>query len=192
MRMTRRKGRPAPEAAALDVEQACLAFARRCRAHGVRVTTQRLAVYRALAEDPSHPTAEAIYRHLRGAMPSLSPATVYRVLESLVRDGLLRRVSTTGGPGRFDANLAPHQHLICRVCGRMTDVHAPTVEVGRVAARARPRFIVEDVDVRIVGRCATCPPSPGGPGRHGPAPPRPALTHGRRSVRGREEKESHA
>jgi Fur family peroxide stress response transcriptional regulator len=128
----------------------------------VRVTQQRLAVYRALAEDPSHPTADVLYQRLRGALPSLSPATVYRVLESLVRDGLLRRVSTTGGAGRFDANLVPHQHLICRVCGRMTDVHpttVPTTVVGRVAARARPRFVVEDVDIRIVGRCETCPPA---------------------------------
>jgi Fe2+ or Zn2+ uptake regulation protein len=174
----------------MDVDQASLAFARRCRERGVRVTAQRLAVYRALAEDPSHPTAGAIYRRLRGAMPSLSTATVYRVLESLVRDGLLRRVSTTGGAGRFDANLVPHQHLICRVCGRMTDVHAPAVEVGRVAAQARPRFVVEDVDVRIVGRCETCPPGPAGP--RGAARTRLALTEGTRPVRGREEKESHA
>jgi Fur family peroxide stress response transcriptional regulator len=158
MRITRRSG-ARPETAAAAADDLCAAFARRCRAHGVRVTAQRLAVYRTLAEDPGHPTADAIYRRLRGAMPSLSPATVYRVLESLVRDGLLRRVSTTGGAGRFDANLTPHQHLICRVCGRMTDVHAPTVEVGRVAARARPRFVVEDVDIRIVGRCETCPPA---------------------------------
>jgi Fe2+ or Zn2+ uptake regulation protein len=163
------------------VDQLCLAFTRRCREHGVRVTAQRLAVYRALAEDPSHPTADAIYRRLRGGMPSLSPATVYRVLESLVRDGLLRRVSTTGGAGRFDANLAPHQHLICRVCGRMSDVLAPTVDVGRVAARARPRFVVEEVDVRMVGRCETCPPGPEGPrrpARAAPRRPRPATTHG--------------
>jgi len=142
----------------------------------VRVTAQRLAVYRALAEDPSHPTADALYRRLRGVMPSLSPGTVYRVLESLVQDGLLRRVSTTGGAGRFDANLTPHQHLICRVCGRMTDVHAPAVpavEVGRLAAEVRPRFVVEDVDVRILGRCETCPL---GPVRAAPRRARPAST----------------
>jgi Fur family peroxide stress response transcriptional regulator len=162
-----------------------LAFARRCREQGVRVTAQRLAVYRALAEDPSHPTADALYRRLRGAMPSLSPATVYRVLESLVQDGLLRQVSTTGGAGRFDANLTPHQHLICRVCGRMTDVHAPAVpavEVGRLAAEVRPRFVVEDVDVRIVGRCETCPPGPDGPGRAAPRRARPASTRRIRST----------
>jgi Fur family transcriptional regulator, peroxide stress response regulator len=182
MRISRGNGPSARRAAEplIHVDQLCRAFARRCREHGVRVTTQRLAVYRALAEDPSHPTADAIYRRLRGSMPTLAPATVYRVLESLERDGLLRRVSTTGGAGRFDANLTPHQHLICRVCGRMTDVHAPALAVGHVAARARPRFVVEDVDVRIVGRCATCPPAPGdarGPGgaarrraRPGPTP----------------------
>jgi Fe2+ or Zn2+ uptake regulation protein len=147
------------------VDQLCEAFTRRCRAQGVRVTTQRLAVYRALVEDQSHPTADAIHRRLRTGMPSLAPATVYRVLESLVEDGLLRRVSTTGGAGRFDANLTRHQHLICRVCGRMTDVPTPAAaavratDVDRIAARARPRFVVEDVDVRIVGRCETCPPA---------------------------------
>lgn len=162
MRITRRS-ESVPSAAA---DPLSLSFARRCRERGVRVTAQRLAVYRALAEDPSHPTVDALYQRLRGSMPSLSPATVYRVLESLVQDGLLRQVSTTGGAGRFDANLTPHQHLICRVCGRMTDVHAPAVpavEVGRLAAEVRPRFVVEDVDVRIVGRCETCPPGPGGP-----------------------------
>lgn len=185
MRVTR-SSEPVPPT---DADALSLAFARRCREQGVRVTAQRLAVYRALAEDPSHPTAAALYRRLRRAMPSLSPATVYRVLESLVQDGLLRRVSTTGGAGRFDANLTPHQHLICRVCGRMTDVHAPAVpavpavEVGRVAAQARPRFVVENVDVRIVGRCETCPPGPDGP--RGPARAaaraRPASTHRMRS-----------
>jgi Fe2+ or Zn2+ uptake regulation protein len=133
MRINRRNER-VPASESRTVDQLCEAFTRRCRAHGVRVTTQRLAVYRALAEDPSHPTADSIYQRLRGAMPALSPATVYRVLESLV----------------------------CRVCGRMTDVHpatVPTSVVGRVAARARPRFVVEDVDIRIVGRCQTCPPA---------------------------------
>jgi hypothetical protein len=100
MRITRRKDPPARPAAglALDVDALCLSFARRCREHGVRVTTQRLAVYRALAEDPSHPTADAIHRRLRGTMPSLSPATVYRVLE----DG--PRVRPAFGPRQLGAD----------------------------------------------------------------------------------------
>ncbi len=159
MRTDRRTGGTAPAA----VEALCAGFVARCRARGVRVTPQRLAIYRALAGDPGHPTADAVYRRVRAAMPGLAPGTVYRILEALVRDGLLRRVSTTGGAGRFDANLTPHQHVICRVCGRMTDVVTPGLEVGPLAARAAPGFVVEEVDVRIVGRCRGCRPAAQGP-----------------------------
>jgi Fe2+ or Zn2+ uptake regulation protein len=151
------------------VERRCAAFAARCRERGVRVTTQRLAIYRALAADTSHPTADAVHRRLRATMPSLSPATVYRILEALVREGLLRRVSTTEGAGRFDANLAPHQHVVCRVCGRMSDVRLPALEAGPAAGPVVPGFVVEDVDVRIVGRCETCRPAAARPRGRRPA-----------------------
>ena len=126
----------------------------RCRASGLRVTGQRLAVYRVLAADPSHPTAEGVYASLQPQMPSLSRATVYRILESLEREKLIRRVSTTAGGTRFDANLAPHQHLVCRVCGRIADFSAPWL--ARKAVDAVPGFVVEELDIRIVGRCTGC------------------------------------
>jgi len=129
-------------------------FEQRCRARGLRVTAQRLAVYTVLAEDPSHPTAESVYASVQPRMSSLSRATVYRILESLEREKLIRRVSTTAGGTRFDANLAPHQHLVCRVCGRIADFSAPWL--ARKAVRAVPGFVVEDLDIRIVGRCTGC------------------------------------
>lgn len=143
-----------PSAAALH--ELCARFEEQCRARGLRRTPQRLAVYRALARDPGHPTADALYRHLRRALPSLSLATVYRTLESLARAGLVRRVGGGEGGGRFDANPLPHQHLVCRACGRVADVaYAP------LAGLAPPRgelegFLPERLDVRIVGLCAQC------------------------------------
>jgi Fe2+ or Zn2+ uptake regulation protein len=154
MRINRMRSVPAGE-----VERRCGAFVRLCRARGVRVTAQRLAVYRALAEAPWHPTAHAVYRRLRAHLPSLAPATVYRVLDVLVAEGILRRVSTTGGAARFDANLEPHHHLVCRVCGRLTDVFAGAIGPGRLAAAIPRDFVVEAVDVRIVGRCLRCGPA---------------------------------
>jgi len=127
----------------------------------VRVTPQRLAVYRALAEDPTHPTADALFGRLRGVMPSVSPASVYRILDSLERAGLVRRVGTTEGVARYDANRERHEHLVCRKCGRMTDFHAPELAALRLAPRAVRGFVVEELDVRIVGRCARCAPTTG-------------------------------
>ncbi len=140
------------------------AFERRCREHGVRITPQRAAVYRVVAADTSHPTAEAVHERLRPAMPSLSLATVYRILESFEAEGLVRRVSTTQGAARFDANLDPHQHLFCRRCGRMSDFEAASLS-ALVPPRAPEGFRVEALDIRIVGVCSECaaPSGAGGP-----------------------------
>jgi Fur family transcriptional regulator, peroxide stress response regulator len=143
------------------IDRWCAEFERTCRARGVRITPQRLAVYRALAADLTHPSADAILGRVRGALPSMSPASVYRILESLEREGLIRRVGTTEGIARYDANLERHQHLVCRKCGRMTDFKAPELSKLRLAPRVIRGFVVEELDVRIVGRCARCAPQGG-------------------------------
>jgi Fe2+ or Zn2+ uptake regulation protein len=113
-------------------------------------------VYRALAADAAHPTADEVYRGVRLGHPSISPATVYRVLESLEREGLIRRVSSTGSTARFDARIEPHQHLVCRVCGRMIDVVAPLLSRMALPRGRVPGFVIESLDIRLVGRCNAC------------------------------------
>jgi Fur family peroxide stress response transcriptional regulator len=134
----------------------CAAFEASCRERGVRVTTQRLAVYRALAADGSHPTAEEVHARLGKVLPGLALTSVYRILDSLGGERLIRRVSTTDGVARFDAKLAQHEHLVCRVCGTMTDYASPELRALLPARVAVPGFDVEDLDLRLVGRCASC------------------------------------
>jgi Fur family peroxide stress response transcriptional regulator len=139
-----------------EVDSWCSHFEERCRERGIRVTPQRLAVYRALAADASHPTAELVHGRLRSGMSSLSLATVYRILEFLESERLVRRVSTTDSVSRFDANLARHHHLVCRLCGSMKDLEEmPSVRVP-FAGIAPRGFAVEQLDIHIVGTCASC------------------------------------
>lgn len=144
-----------------EVARWCESFERRCRAAGLRVTAQRLAVYRALAEDGSHPTADGLYASLHDRMPGLSRATVYRILDSLERRQLVRRIGGSLGGGRFDANVSTHQHLVCRVCGAMVDVVLPGWSGAAVPAGGVPGFEIERLDVRLVGRCSRCRGSAG-------------------------------
>jgi Fur family peroxide stress response transcriptional regulator len=137
-----------------EVDRWCASFIDLCRERGVRVTAQRLAVYRALAEDLSHPTADALYSKLRQEVPGMSQATVYRTLESLEKEGLIRRVSAPEAKGRFDANVENHQHLVCRACGSFSDVTLPAYSKGKVPAVTG--FTIEEVDVRLVGLCKSC------------------------------------
>ena len=163
MRMTPTKGagggaaaRPPAARPRAETVRWCKSFEDRCRERGIRLTTQRLAVYRALVEDAGHPTADAIHARLRHTMSSLSQATVYRILEFLEREGLVRRVSTTDGAGRFDANTSCHQHLVCRVCGRMQDYEERSLSKLSLPRQPVPGFVAEALDIRIVGTCEGC------------------------------------
>jgi Fur family peroxide stress response transcriptional regulator len=137
-----------------DVSRWCHEFEQLCRRRGIRVTPQRLAVYRAVAEDLTHPTAEAVYRRLKTHMTGTSQATVYRALEFLERENLVRRVSAPEATARFDANVDSHQHIVCKVCGRLTDVVVPAFQKPRIPSI--PGFTVEELDIRLVGRCDDC------------------------------------
>jgi Fur family peroxide stress response transcriptional regulator len=139
---------------ASDIDRQCEGFEQACRERGLRVTPQRLAVYRALASDLSHPTAESVYTKLAPKMSGLSQATVYRILELLEAEDLIRRVSGPQAIGRFDANLEPHQHILCRVCGSLSDVSLP--EFNTPDLPEVPDFAVEELDIRLVGRCHKC------------------------------------
>ena len=137
-----------------DVGDWCTEFEKLCRSRGIRITPQRLAVYKALAEDRAHPTAESVYARLSKRLPGLSFATVYRTLQFFENEKLIRKVSSPGTIGRFDANVDPHQHLACRVCGSLEDISIP--ELHSAAIPKVSGFTVEELDIRLVGRCKAC------------------------------------
>jgi Fur family peroxide stress response transcriptional regulator len=144
-----RKGKPAD----------LIGFVARCRAAGLTVTPQRLAIFRHLAGTEAHPSAEDLYGTVRQEMPTLSLATVYKTLDALAGIGAVRPVSRLGVRGRWDANMAPHHHLVCTGCGGVTDVTEPRLDAaGKPAAAlaARYGFAAAGHAVEIFGRCAAC------------------------------------
>ena len=82
-------------------------------AAGLKATHQRMVVYESLAMSKEHPSVDRIYEEIRNKIPSISVATIYRVLEDLVKVGLVHRVSSKQGTMRYDANTKPHNHIYC-------------------------------------------------------------------------------
>jgi Fur family peroxide stress response transcriptional regulator len=97
-------------------------FEAECRKRGLAVTVQRKAVFEAISARRDHPTADQVYDKVRGRIPGLSRTTVYRVLDTLVEAGFLRRVQHAGSVTRFDPMTERHHHLVCEACGRLVDV----------------------------------------------------------------------
>jgi Fur family peroxide stress response transcriptional regulator len=134
-------------------------FLARCRAAGLAVTPQRLAIFRHLAATDRHPSAEELHAAVRQELPTLSLATIYKTLDTLGAIGVVRPVSRLGARGRWDANLEPHHHLVCTTCGTVIDVTEPRLEAAArpaAAVAARHGFETAGHTVEIFGRCAAC------------------------------------
>lgn len=137
------------------IEDRVRGFPQRCRAAGLKVTHQRSAIYGVLAATERHPSPEEVYEAVRPQLPSISLATVYKVLDLFHRHGFLRRVSTERQVARYDANTGPHQHLVCDRCGRIEDVQVNIPE-GRLHLPEGAGFAVTHYDILFHGLCGDC------------------------------------
>lgn len=125
------------------------------RAHGLRVTAQRLAVAAAVAEHGRHQTADEVYARVRRDLPAISLTTVYKILNELVELGRAQRVALGDGVLRFDPNVAPHAHLVCQGCGATEDLLAEEYYAGLPAVASRGYQITHHAVV-FVGVCPRC------------------------------------
>ncbi|MFW6049965.1 MAG: Fur family transcriptional regulator [Myxococcota bacterium] len=121
---------------------------------GLKVTPQRLAVFRALWGDETHPTAQEIYERLQEEFPSMSFATVYNTLDALAGIGRVRPLAL-GGATRFDPNVEPHHHAVCDRCGAVRDVPASPHQARRTPAEVSG-FRVRRVERLYRGLCPDC------------------------------------
>lgn len=122
------------------------------RAHGLRVTPQRQAVFRLLDGNDTHPTVEALHGAVRASMPTVSLRTVYQTVYDLARLGEVHVLDVGTGQVRVDPNVEePHHHLVCSRCGRVDDV-----AVEAPLPPPTPGFRAERVEVVFRGTCAAC------------------------------------
>ncbi|ABK99575.1 Fur family transcriptional regulator [Pelobacter propionicus] len=126
------------------------------RESGLRVTHQRLEIYRELMEARDHPTAEQLYRRLRGRIPTLSLDTVYRTLTTLVTHGMVKRLETVESQARFDTTRQRHHHIICKRCNEIMDFHWPLLDETPLPGEVDSWGRLDGVNVVVYGVCARC------------------------------------
>lgn len=122
------------------------------------MTRQRALIARILRTAGRHLTAEEIFQLARQFIPSIAVGTVYRNLKLMAECGEIRRVEAAGGPVRYDANLSPHGHLVCRICGELEDVTIPylTPYLSRCTGEATPAY-----HLSVDWVCPACRNAPG-------------------------------
>jgi Fe2+ or Zn2+ uptake regulation protein len=123
----------------------------------LRLTPQRQAVLKVLETATDHPTAAEVFERVRGAVPGIGPATVYRTLALLVAKGLALELSLgDGGAARYDGNTMRHDHLVCSSCGSARDVDSafPGELLEQLAAGSG--YAITRYDLQFHGLCPQC------------------------------------
>ena len=126
------------------------------KAAGVKLTHQRMEIFREIVENEAHPDVETVFRAVQARMPTVSLDTVYRTLWLLHDLGL----ATTLGPQRdgvrFDANLSHHHHYVCVRCGLVRDFESHNLNSLRLPESVTHIGSVVDAHVEVRGVCALC------------------------------------
>lgn len=122
---------------------------------GKRYSRQRELIHSSLLGTTQHPTAEMVYQWLKPENPNLSLGTVYRNLNLLANEGVIRRMPFP--VERYDAETRPHPHFQCQACGQIYDLKGLTYDVALdEMASALSGHDVERHDLVFSGTCADC------------------------------------
>jgi Fe2+ or Zn2+ uptake regulation protein len=123
---------------------------------GLKLTPQRQAIVRELADDTSHPTANELFERLRPRLKGMSFATVYNTLDALAKVGLIRAVRL-GHAVRFDPNTIPHHHAVCDGCGVVLDLPAAAPSPSlKKSIEQSAGFAVRVEERTYRGLCSRC------------------------------------
>lgn len=123
---------------------------------GQRATKQREHVYALLLEKRDHPTADEIFARARSDMPTISLATVYNCLETLVETKLIRQVNFEREPTRYCPNLTQHAHFYCRESGEIVDIDLTDQLVDELMKVLPEGFSAQHIDIAYDGKCGDC------------------------------------
>jgi Fur family transcriptional regulator, peroxide stress response regulator len=131
-------------------------FVMKCKAAGLNVTPQRLAIFQAILGDESHPSPDAVCKRIRKVHPTISHATVYNALETFERHGLISRLTPLHETVRYDPITAQHHHIICVRCKKVTNLHDAGLDALSIPRCVKKENAVMGYSVHIHVLCGAC------------------------------------
>ena len=98
----------------------------------MRYTSQRQAVWDEIKSSKEHRDAEEIYLHLNNRKKiKVSRATVYRTIDVLVKNKLVRKMDLGDGKALYEPKINEdhHDHIICVETGKITEFYNEELEL---------------------------------------------------------------
>lgn len=132
----------------------------RLKDEGGRITSSRRAILRALVDSDGHPTAEQLTAEVKATHPALHESTVYRFLDELERLDVVDHVHLGHGPGVYHFTDDVHNHLVCDLCGSVTEIPSSVIEGLQQKLINEFGFEMEPRHFAVSGCCRDCAKKP--------------------------------
>jgi Fur family peroxide stress response transcriptional regulator len=127
------------------------------RAKNLRITPQRLAIFRILAASEGHPSIEEIFDRMKVDFPTMSPATVYKTMILLKALDEVLELGFPEGVNRYDGRKPyPHPHIICLKCKKIMDSELGSLQHLSEAASQQTGFRILNYRLDFFGLCPEC------------------------------------
>ena len=122
----------------------------------MKYSRQRELILETVMENPVHPTADTVYAMVREQEPNISLGTVYRNLNLLAEQGILRRIPMPAASDRFDGRTDSHHHMRCCGCGNLFDL--PIAEFAGLEEQLKnlAGFSITGYQILFEGFCPAC------------------------------------
>ncbi len=127
-----------------------------CRQAKLRVTQQRMEIFREVAMTGDHPNAEQVFQGVKQRVATISLDTVYRTLWMLVDLGLITTMTPGRRRTRFDANLEQHHHFVCVKCGLTRDFYNEDFDMLETPESINAIGTARQTHVEVHGLCLEC------------------------------------
>ncbi len=138
------------------IEQQVEHFRELCNDAGMKLTHQRLEIFKELLEAKDHPSAERVHERLQDRMPTIAIDTVYRTLSTFDELGLIKKLHISNDRTLFDFNTDQHHHFVCSRCKKVEDIYWPDFDQTSLPDNIDKVGTIQSRHLELHGVCSEC------------------------------------
>ena len=131
-------------------------FINKCKQANLKITPQRIAIFKELIKSENHPSADKIFKTIKTKLSHISFDTVNRTLQSFSEIGIVDIVESYSGARRFDPNFKDHHHIHCVKCGDIIDFYNDEFDSIEIPNSLRKKYNVISKRVVLNVICSKC------------------------------------
>lgn len=124
------------------------------KSHQLKATPQRLAIIQ-LMHQAGHISIDELYQKIREKFSSISLATLYKNVNTMLDVTLIREIKIAGQKTKYEIEKEAHAHIMCKSCGELKDIEYDPHSILQKSIEMS-HYKAEDISIVISGVCPEC------------------------------------